>query len=66
MEAGPDPLHEVYDFANGGQQAPADSPLAILPVIAHAERYRSLAAAWGMNPPTRSPPATGPGAAPGR
>jgi hypothetical protein len=41
-----DPLHEVYDFANwAAEQAPADSPLAILPVIAHAERYRVLAAA---------------------
>ncbi|CAM5246309.1 hypothetical protein SHIRM173S_10310 [Streptomyces hirsutus] len=46
LEAGPDPLHEVYDFANwSAEQAPADSPLAILPVIAHAERYRALAAA---------------------
>ncbi|WP_439947761.1 hypothetical protein [Streptomyces sp. BBFR109] len=45
-EAGPDPLHEVYDFANwAAEQAPADSPLAILPVVAHAERYRVLAAA---------------------
>ena len=45
-EAGRDPLHEVYDFANwAAEQAPADSPLAILPVIAHAERYRALAAA---------------------
>lgn len=44
--AGPDPLHEVYDFANeAAERAPADSPLAILPVIAHAERYRVLAAA---------------------
>ncbi|MHC3474009.1 hypothetical protein ACYF6T_35655 [Streptomyces sp. 7R007] len=44
--AGPDPLHEVYDFANwAAEQAPADSPLAILPVIAHAERYRALAVA---------------------
>ncbi|MFH9818870.1 hypothetical protein [Streptomyces sp. NPDC017230] len=43
---GPDPLHEVYDFANwAAEQAPADSPLAILPVVAHAERYRVLAAA---------------------
>uniref|UniRef100_UPI0004C5CDD9 hypothetical protein n=1 Tax=Streptomyces sp. NRRL S-146 TaxID=1463884 RepID=UPI0004C5CDD9 len=50
-EAGPDPLHEVYDFANwAAEQAPADSPLAILPVIAHAERYRALAAA-GHEPP---------------
>ncbi|CAL9566507.1 hypothetical protein SUDANB6_04770 [Streptomyces sp. enrichment culture] len=44
--AGPDPLHEVYEFAAwAAEQAPADSPLAILPVIAHAERYRVLAAA---------------------
>lgn len=44
--AGPDPLHEVYDFANlSALHAPADSPLAILPVVAHAERYRVLAAA---------------------
>ncbi|MGW7087842.1 hypothetical protein ACWGH2_30675 [Streptomyces sp. NPDC054871] len=44
--AGQDPLHEVYDFAAwAAEQAPADSPLAVLPVIAHAERYRVLAAA---------------------
>ena len=43
---GPDPLHEVYDYANlWAERAPADSPLAILPVVAHAERYRVLAAA---------------------
>lgn len=48
--AGPDPLHEVYDFANdAAERAPADSPLAVLPVIAHAERYRVLAAA-GQQP----------------
>ncbi|MFI9546191.1 hypothetical protein ACIHAR_20075 [Streptomyces sp. NPDC052016] len=42
--AGPDPLHEVYDFAAwAAEQAPADSPLAILPIVAHAERYRALA-----------------------
>ncbi|MEV7996709.1 hypothetical protein AB0O67_33980 [Streptomyces sp. NPDC086077] len=42
--AGPDPLHEVYDFAHlAAEQAPADSPLAVLPVVAHAERYRVLA-----------------------
>ncbi|MGW8065669.1 hypothetical protein ACVV2G_26215 [Streptomyces ziwulingensis] len=47
---GPDPLHEVYDFANwAAEQAPADSPLAVLPVVAHAERYRVLAAA-GLEP----------------
>jgi hypothetical protein len=50
-EAGADPLHEVYDFANwAAEQAPADSPLAILPVVAHAERYRVLAAA-GLESP---------------
>ncbi|MER5213454.1 hypothetical protein ABT063_23485 [Streptomyces sp. NPDC002838] len=50
-DAGPDPLHEVYDFAAwAAEQAPADSPLAILPVVAHAERYRVLAAA-GHEPP---------------
>ncbi|MFI1164191.1 hypothetical protein ACH4UM_11345 [Streptomyces sp. NPDC020801] len=44
-DTGPDPLHEVYDFADwAAEQAPADSPLAILPVVAHAERYRVLAA----------------------
>jgi hypothetical protein len=49
-DAGPDPLHEVYDFAAwAAEQAPADSPLAILPVIAHTERYRALAAA-GLAP----------------
>ncbi|MFI1563435.1 hypothetical protein ACH4ZX_10285 [Streptomyces sp. NPDC020490] len=45
-DAGPDPLHEVYDFADwAAAQAPADSPLAVLPVVAHAERYRALATA---------------------
>ncbi|MET7681802.1 hypothetical protein [Streptomyces sp. NPDC005423] len=49
--AGLDPLHEVYDFAHwAAEQAPADSPLAILPVVAHTERYRVLAAA-GQEPP---------------
>ncbi|MGK5637551.1 hypothetical protein ACSNOK_04415 [Streptomyces sp. URMC 126] len=41
-----DPLHEVYDFAAwAAEQAPADSPLALLPVVAHAERFRALARA---------------------
>lgn len=49
--AGQDPLHEVYDFAAwAAEQAPPDSPLAVLPVIAHAERYRVLAKA-GVEPP---------------
>ncbi|MEV7615591.1 hypothetical protein [Streptomyces sp. NPDC089799] len=47
--AGHDPLHEVYDFAAwAAEEAPADSPLAVLPVIAHAERYRVLAARNGL------------------
>ncbi|MFJ2744168.1 hypothetical protein ACIO3O_31460 [Streptomyces sp. NPDC087440] len=45
-DIGQDPLHEVYDFAAwAAEQAPADSPLAVLPVVAHAERYRALAVA---------------------
>ncbi|MGK5632245.1 hypothetical protein [Streptomyces sp. URMC 123] len=41
-----DPFHEVYDFASwAAEQAPADSPLAVLPVVAHAERHRVLATA---------------------
>ncbi|MEV8535072.1 hypothetical protein [Streptomyces sp. NPDC051211] len=46
--AGHDPLHEVYDFAAwAAEESPADSPLAVLPVIAHAERYRVLATQHG-------------------
>ncbi|MYW67746.1 hypothetical protein GTY65_27270 [Streptomyces sp. SID8379] len=54
--AGQDPLHEVYDFAAwAAEQAPPGSPLAVLPVVAHAERFRALAKA-GMVPgdPKRS------------
>ncbi|MFF4688935.1 hypothetical protein [Streptomyces sp. NPDC001307] len=37
--------HEVYDLAElAAAEAPADSPLAVLPVVAYAERYRVLAA----------------------
>ncbi|GHE01945.1 hypothetical protein [Streptomyces alanosinicus] len=37
--------HEVYDLAErAAAEAPADSPLAVLPVVAFAERYRVLAA----------------------
>lgn len=33
---------ELYEFASeSAAQAPADSPLALLPVIAHAERFRA-------------------------
>ncbi|MFE9453239.1 hypothetical protein [Streptomyces sp. NPDC006739] len=42
--------HEVYDFAERcAAEAPADSPLAVLPAVALAERYRVLAAA-GLAP----------------
>ncbi|MFD9884113.1 hypothetical protein ACFWZT_21900 [Streptomyces alboflavus] len=48
--AGQDPLHEVYDFASwAAEQAPDHSPLSVLPVIAHAERYRVLATAGSEN-----------------
>ncbi|MEW2623102.1 hypothetical protein [Streptomyces sp. NPDC048106] len=37
--------HEVYELAErAAAEAPADSPLAVLPVVALAERYRVLAA----------------------
>ncbi|MEU6776124.1 hypothetical protein [Streptomyces sp. NPDC046759] len=37
--------HEVYDIAElAAAEAPADSPLAVLPVVAYAERYRVRAA----------------------
>nr|WP_206306586.1 hypothetical protein [Streptomyces malaysiense] len=36
--------HQVYDFAElAAAEAPADSPLAVLPVVALAERHRVLA-----------------------
>ncbi|MCS0601995.1 hypothetical protein NX794_12355 [Streptomyces sp. LP11] len=42
--------HEVYDLAElAAARAPADSPLAVLPVVAYAERHRVLAAA-GLAP----------------
>ncbi|MFF0222459.1 hypothetical protein [Streptomyces sp. NPDC004629] len=45
-EPGADPGHEAYAFADRtADRAPADSPLAVLPVVAHAERFRALAAA---------------------
>ncbi|GAA2080355.1 hypothetical protein GCM10009801_38590 [Streptomyces albiaxialis] len=51
-EKGPD----VYEFAaSAAESAPADSPLALLPVVAHAERHRVLAAARETAPdPTAS------------
>lgn len=49
----------------GRRTGPRRLPLAILPVVAHAERYRVLAAA-GLEPPIRPPPGTGPAAGPGR
>ncbi len=52
-----DPLHEVYDFASwAAEQAPADSPLAVLPVVAHTERYRVLV---GAGVESGDPAATG-------
>ncbi len=40
-----DPRHPAHAFAaRAAARAPADSPLALLPVVAHAERYRVLAA----------------------
>ncbi|MGW3955054.1 hypothetical protein ACWEKM_29900 [Streptomyces sp. NPDC004752] len=45
-EPGADPGHEAYAFAERtAARAPADSPLAVLPVVAHAERFRALAGA---------------------
>jgi hypothetical protein len=42
--------HEAYDVAErAAAEAPADSPLAVLPVVAHAERHRVLTAA-GLAP----------------
>ncbi|MFF5026665.1 hypothetical protein ACFY2J_20970 [Streptomyces collinus] len=44
-EGGRAESHEVYDLAErAAADAPADSPLAVLPVVAYAERYRVLAA----------------------
>ncbi|WP_171171676.1 hypothetical protein [Streptomyces sp. I05A-00742] len=52
-----DPLHEVYDFAAwAAEQAPADSALAVLPVVAHAERFRALARSGAL---PRDPAASG-------
>ncbi|BBC96959.1 hypothetical protein [Streptomyces griseofuscus] len=54
--------HEVYDLAElAAAEAPADSPLAVLPVVALAERYRVLAAT-GLAPadPTASAHWSGP------
>lgn len=46
-----DPRHPAHAFAaRAAARAPADSPLALLPVVAHTERYRVLAAA-GLAPP---------------
>lgn len=54
------PHHPAHGFAaRAAARAPADSPLALLPVVAHAERYRVRARA-GLEPPTPRTPATGP------
>ncbi|MGA5699147.1 hypothetical protein [Peterkaempfera bronchialis] len=40
-----DPGHPVYGFADqAAEDCPAGSPLALLPLVAHLERYRVLAA----------------------
>ncbi|MCF3129925.1 hypothetical protein [Streptomyces olivochromogenes] len=52
LDPGHDPRarHAVYDFADrAADRAPADSPLAVLPVVAHTERHRVLAA-MGLAP----------------
>ncbi|MGW2211481.1 hypothetical protein [Streptomyces sp. NPDC001781] len=47
--------HEAYDTAErAAAEAPADSPLAVLPVVAYAERHRVLAAA-GLAPAVPGP-----------
>ncbi|MFG2637433.1 hypothetical protein ACGFX8_26880 [Streptomyces sp. NPDC048362] len=49
--------HEVYDHAErAAAEAPADSPLAVLPVVAYAEHYRVLAA---TGPTPADPAASG-------
>lgn len=51
------PYHEVYEFTDwAAKEAPAGSPLAVLPLVAHTERHRVLARA-GSEPdePARSP-----------
>ncbi|MFI9255398.1 hypothetical protein [Streptomyces sp. NPDC053069] len=49
--------HEVYELAElAAAQAPADSPLAVLPVVALAERYRVLV---GAGPAPADPAACG-------
>ena len=53
---GDDPFHEVYEFAEWAMEdGPPGSPLAVLPVVAHTERFRVLAEA-GLEPkdPSRS------------
>ncbi|MGX1853018.1 hypothetical protein [Streptomyces sp. NPDC055299] len=50
-DGGDSPRHPAHAFAaRAAERAPADSPLALLPVVAHTERYRAQAAA-GLAPP---------------
>ncbi|MFE1171208.1 hypothetical protein [Streptomyces sp. NPDC058773] len=43
--------HPVHDFAaRAAARAPADSPLALLPLVAHTERYRVLTTAGRVRP----------------
>lgn len=49
-----DPRHPAHAFAaRAAARAPADSPLALLPLVAHTERYRVLAAAGPAPRPDR-------------
>ncbi|GAA2473764.1 hypothetical protein GCM10010406_07120 [Streptomyces thermolineatus] len=49
--AADDPFHEVYEFADQVVwERPPGSPLAMLPVIAHAERFRVLMTARQLAP----------------
>lgn len=59
-DGGDGPRHPAHDFAaRAAERAPADSPLALLPVVAHAERYAHWPPrAWHR--PTPRTPATGP------
>jgi hypothetical protein len=52
--AGDDPFHEVYAFADQViSERPPGSPLALLPLVAHLERFRVLVAA-GLLAPDRA------------
>ncbi|AXK34044.1 hypothetical protein DVA86_16635 [Streptomyces armeniacus] len=55
---------DVYDFADQAvRQAPGDSPLALLPVVAHAESFRVLATGGLRADPYAAPEPPAPAAA---